>query len=74
MFSNPASTAVSKGAVVLACIDLADRNADLAEGLLERLGKRLVFVIQNALCRDIVEVQRVRISLIWKCLHRDGTR
>jgi len=39
----------------------------LPQRLAERLGERLAFVIEGALCRDIIEIERVGVGLIREC-------
>ena len=61
---KPARTAVS---VEQACIDLADRRADLAQGVAEGFRQCPALLVEVALGRDIVRMERIRVGLVGEC-------
>jgi len=55
------------GAVEFAGVDLADRNAGLAQRLAEGPCERLAVVIEIALRGNVLEIERVGVGLIGEC-------
>ena len=60
--------------VVLAGIDLADRNPRLMHGVAESLCQGLALVVEISLSRDLVEVEWISVRLIREGSRRDGAR
>jgi len=52
--------------IVFACIDLADGNTGLTDGVPKCLRQRLALGVEIPLGRDVVEVERIGIGLIGK--------
>src|SRR5499433_4578513 len=54
------------GPIVLAGIDLADRDPEPTQGLAELPRQRVALVVEIALSRDVLEIERVGVGLVGK--------